>query len=290
MAVYRETDGDIVREYKLSDDTIFRVKTDHALLEIIPTEEFQYAFFLDNELQFTQRDEYIYHEMLVHPAMSFSVQKQKICVIGGGDGCAVREILKWPQVQSVNVIDWDKHITDLFKEGEWSSLNHGSLQDARVTIENIDIQEKNSQGEIYNTVFVDLTDPEIRFLRNCAELFNPLDTIFWKNILVLANEWITPGGCIVLNLGGITPWNTHPVDWFIETARETSDFVPQLYKVFVPSFGREWCFMLLTKQDTKTLEKLPFPTDFLSQKTWTQAQMDLEDYQGPYSLKNPYKS
>ena len=69
MFFYRETDGFIEREYKIVK-VLEHLETDKALIEVVDTKEFGYALFLDGQLQMTMKDEYIYHEMLVHPIMS----------------------------------------------------------------------------------------------------------------------------------------------------------------------------------------------------------------------------
>ena len=92
MAVYRENDGFLVREYELTHSAIVQKQTKKAFLEIVPTKEYGTALFLDGELQLTEKDEYIYHESLVHPCLMTAITRKKVCILGGGDGCAAREV------------------------------------------------------------------------------------------------------------------------------------------------------------------------------------------------------
>ena len=75
-----------------------------------------HRLFLNGNLQFAQRDEYRYHEALVHPAMAAHGGPRKVAVLGGGDGMAVREILKYPSVQSITLVELDPAMTRLFTE------------------------------------------------------------------------------------------------------------------------------------------------------------------------------
>ena len=92
-----------------------------------------YRLYINGNLQFSSRDEHIYHEQLVHPAMSLAARRNRILILGGGDGLALREVLKHPDVEEVRLIDIDSDMITLAREDDLlSELNHGSLADARV--------------------------------------------------------------------------------------------------------------------------------------------------------------
>jgi len=245
MAVYRETDGNIVREYALEDGySPFRKQTEKALLELVPTKEYGIALFLDGELQFAEKDEYIYHESLVHPCLMTAGQRKKVCILGGGDGCAAREVLKWPDVEQITIIDWDKEVTDLFTRQQ-AHLNGWSLTDSRVTIENKNVQELLHDERKYDCIIVDLLDPKEK------------EIDLWYDILFLIQVWIEPTGSVVINAGGITPWQVDMTNWLLQMIESKMDFRRVLYKAFVPSFAREWSFVLLSKNATIQSRYLP---------------------------------
>lgn len=271
MSVYREKDGSITREYSLEEEQpIFQKRTERALVEIVPTKEFGKALFIDNELQLTEKDEYIYHEMLVHPCLALSNCVYSVCVIGGGDGCAVREVLKWKdidgrKVQRIDVIDWDEEVTDLF-QGECSDWNENALNESIVTIENEDIagEFEWEDRRDYDVVIVDLTDPDFTVYgqRN-----------LWESVLYAVKKWGDKYGSIVINAGGITPTNTENLNVLLEMVRDSFSQTMNihLYKVFVPSFGREWCFILMNQQTDLDLEVLPNSLRYCSKYTWQHA-------------------
>ncbi len=106
-----------------------------------------YRLFLNGNLQFAERDEYRYHEALVHPAMSAHGAPKRVAVLGGGDGMAVREILKYPSVESVTLVELDPAMTRLFRtDPALVRLNAGALNDPRVRIVNTDAFQWLQQG------------------------------------------------------------------------------------------------------------------------------------------------
>src|SRR5581483_6159072 len=93
--------------------------------------------FLSSHLQFSSRDEYRYHEALVHPGLAAIPHAKNVLVLGGGDGLAVREILKYPAVETITLIDLDPEMTQLFKTHPLlSSLNDHSFSNPRVKVIN----------------------------------------------------------------------------------------------------------------------------------------------------------
>jgi spermidine synthase len=249
MAVYRETDGSIVREYTLEHgSSLFQKQSEKALLEIVQTKEYGTAFFVDGELQLTEKDEYIYHESLVHPCLMTAASRKKVCILGGGDGCAAREVLKWSDVEHVNIIDWDTDVTELFKH-RYSFLNGWSLDDSHVTIENKNIQDLLHEDRTYDCILIDLLDPK------------DTQIDLWYDILFLAKHWTTPTGSLVINAGGISPWQVDMVNWLLQMIESKTECKRVLYKAFVPSFGREWCFILASKGAVSSLVHAPLPSN-----------------------------
>ncbi|MEM9821669.1 MAG: polyamine aminopropyltransferase, partial [Bacteroidota bacterium] len=117
--------------------------------------------YLDNNLQFSSFDEVMYHEVLVHPAVQLGEQVQRALVLGGGDGCAVRELLKYAEVEQITLVDLDPAITRLAMENEiLLKVNQRSLHDQRVRVVNADgFQFLENQKDFYDVIVIDLPDP-----------------------------------------------------------------------------------------------------------------------------------
>ena len=235
MFLYSEKDGFVTREYAIQ--TIGEsFQTQKALLEVVGTKEFGNALFLDGELQMTEKDEYIYHEMLVHPAMSSAKGSVSVCILGGGDGCAAREALKWTNVTSVDIYDWDKDLLQLFqhKYSFWNSqsLTHGKVS---IHIENV----LNVHISDYDFIFVDLVDPDYEDLQSRA---------LWQQLIPKLGT-LRGSSTLVLNVGGIYPWDDKNTTWILMLLADAfytnETHTIETYKVFVPSFAREWCFFLI---------------------------------------------
>lgn len=278
MAVYKEKDGDIVREYALQEGMpVFTKQTHRAWLDIVSTKAYGTTLFLDNELQFAEKDEYIYHEMLVHPCLLASPSRKNICIIGGGDGCAAREILKWGnEVESIDIIDWDSEVTTMFSS-EYAWINSNALQNQKIRIENVNIRELLHEDRSYDCILIDLLDPNLE---------EPYQVDLWYDCLFLAKQWRKQGGSMIINAGGMTPWDTKSVVSFLELAQRRLGWSLSLSKVFVPSFGRDWCFLQNFPSEDLHFDRLPSDLRYMSKEAWEQASFSgwTPDYRQSFRL------
>jgi len=205
------------------------------------------SLFLDGNLQFASIDEYRYHEALVHPAFAVAKKKENVLVLGGGDGLAVREILRHPEVQSVTLVDLDKGMTDLARELPLlRDLNHQSLFDPRVRVINDDAmvwitEDHPGVPKTFDVVIVDFPDPN-----NFA-----LGKLYTVRFYRLLKERIAEGGVVAVQ--STSPLVARRSFWCVVRSIETAGFVARPYHALVPSFG-EWGFVLAGR------EALPLPS------------------------------
>ena len=124
----------ITAEQKLYKDPIIYTQTTlYQRIVITESNNGSLYTYINGNLQFSSIDEFIYHEFLVHPVMTASKDKKRVLVLGGGDGLAVREILKYPDVESITLVDIDPEMTRLAQTfPPLVDLNQGSLKDAKV--------------------------------------------------------------------------------------------------------------------------------------------------------------
>ncbi|MGV3485255.1 MAG: polyamine aminopropyltransferase [Planctomycetaceae bacterium] len=150
----------IAEESILGNPIVYSQQTPYQRIVFTQNRE-GFQLHLNGHLQFSSADEYRYHEALVHPVMSAARDARRILVLGGGDGLAVREILKYPAVESITLVDIDPAMTDLAKNFSLlAKLNEGALLDPRVSVINQDAFIWASEGQDrFDVVVIDFPDP-----------------------------------------------------------------------------------------------------------------------------------
>ncbi|KGP90817.1 spermidine synthase [Pontibacillus chungwhensis BH030062] len=242
-------------EQKLYKDPIIHME-DTAYQRIVLTkEQGDTRLYLNGALQFSSSDEYRYHETLVHPAMAKASSTKNVLLLGGGDGLAVREILKYKEVESVTVVDLDPRMTELAQTNfHLLQLNEDALSDERVNILNRDAFKYLEQtDEMYDVVIVDLPDPN-------NESLNKLYT--WEFYSLIRNHLNSEGAIMVQ---ATSPVFARSVYWTIsETIASTGLHTKNLH-IDVPSFGN-WGYVLASRTPT-SMEQLAIkpPTRYLTQ-------------------------
>ncbi|MCS7279488.1 MAG: spermine synthase [Thermodesulfobacteriaceae bacterium] len=199
--------------------------------------------FINNHLQFTSRDEFIYHEALVHIPIQatpeFSVKKVLIC--GGGDYGASREVLKYPQIEEVYIVDIDPKIPKLIEE-YFPEMLPENPKDSRLKLIVADAFERAKkfleEGKIFDLVIIDSTDPDIGEITQ--ELSHALFSEEFHNILKI----ICPKGVIVQQCG--TPFTMKNI--LQETYKLYTKVYPKeeifCYRAGVPSFGGDTAYIM----------------------------------------------
>lgn len=252
--------------------------------------------YINGHLQFNEADEYIYHENLVHPAMHLAARHQSILILGGGDGLALREVLKYPDVQSVTLVDLDPMMTELAaSDPNLVRLNGGSMNDPRITrrtatgitqgepfthsqptpyeaftpatheiatlhVIHLDAAEfvKSAQGR-YDVIILDFPDP------NSPDLAKLYGRPFYDHLENLLN----PGAILVQQSG--STFQAREAFLCIGRTLKAAGFDAVPYHDNVPSFG-EWGWWIATAgkpaADTLTsLQNVPVlrvPTRYLT--------------------------
>lgn len=201
------------------------------------------TLFLDNEIQSAERDEHIYHECLVHPVMTAAPSRQKVLIVGGGEGATVREVLKWADVEKVMWIDIDKELVNACQE-HLGWLPEELRKDKRVIYKGMDIRDfLKLNEEHYNVVILDLPDPDIRLSVRDPENLQNLD--FWRG-LRKSMSW---DAVFATHVGPTRmPDEPCPFEWTMEGAKEAGISVnPGKYHAVIPSFQNDWSFLMSCK-------------------------------------------
>lgn len=139
-------------------NTLHRERSAFQDIAVLDTEQFGRLLALDGIIQTSEADEFVYHEMIVHVAMCTHPSPRRVMVVGGGDGGTVREVLKHPRVERVELVEIDERVVEVCREllpGLSSSLNDPR---ARVVIAD-GIRYMEEAGGEFDVVLVDSTDP-----------------------------------------------------------------------------------------------------------------------------------
>jgi spermidine synthase len=134
--------------------------------EILLIEASDLRLYLNQELQFSSLDERSYHEALVHPAMGMASTHGRVLVLGGGDGLGLREVLKYPQVVHVDLVDIDPIVLEIAKTvPALVEQNRGSFLDQRVHVHAQDAKQfLSADHPPYDVIIIDFPDPVDRVI------------------------------------------------------------------------------------------------------------------------------
>lgn len=212
--------------------------------------------YLNGNLQFSSRDEYRYHEAIVHPGMLAAGAPRKILVLGGGDGLAVREILKSKTVESVTLVDMDPEMTGMFTDNQiLCALNGGALKSPKVKVVNADaFPWLKENSEKFDFIVVDFPDPS-----NFS-----LGKLYTNTFYRLLHSALADDGVAVIQ--STSPLVARKSFWCVKKTLVSVGFHTIPYHAFVPSFG-EWGFIIASKKPVRLPETFPPSLRFVSGPT-----------------------
>ena len=234
------------------DNVVLRENSDYQRV-VVTRSAAGVRLFLNGNLQFHSRDEYRYHEALVHPAMAAQGAPRRVLVLGGGDGMAVREVLKHPGVQQITLVELDPHITRLFStEPMLTALNGGALSSPKLKIVNADAfgwLENHDQS--FDVIIVDFPDPT-----NFA-----LGKLYTTSFYQLLDQHLAADGFAVVQT--TSPLIARRSFWTVAATLEAVGLTVTPYHAHVPSFG-EWGFIIAGRRPFRAPAALPPGLRFLT--------------------------
>lgn len=238
------------------DEVVFSTTTPYQRLVITHWKD-DLRLYINGNLQFSSRDEYRYHEALVHPMLGSMPWAKSVLVLGGGDGLALREILRYPNIRHVTLVDLDPAMTGAFKSRpELVKLNHGSFSDPRVTVINADaaIWLQNTEG-MFDAAVVDFPDPSSF----------ALGKLYSVPFFGMLKKHVAANGMVVVQ--STSPFFAPHAFWTIDSTLRDVGLATWPYHAYVPSFG-EWGFILASPQGRFTPpEKYSLPMRYLNADT-----------------------
>ena len=205
-----------------------------------------FQLYLNGHLQFNTADEYRYHESLVHPAMSMAESHGNVLILGGGDGFAAREVLRYDDVQHVTLVDLDPAMTELARTfGPFVDCNQRSLYDPRLTVANEDafLWVGRKSSEPADVVFIDFPDP------NSFSLGKLYTTRFFQQLRSQLHDRS------IVAIQCTSPLMAPQSYWCIIHTLEAAGYHVAPYHASVPSFG-VWGYALASPSPLPPLQPL----------------------------------
>ena len=224
----------IAEENQYADEVIVAKTTPYQRV-VVTRNRAGFQLFLNGHLQFSSVDEYRYHEALVHPAFAAAPAGRplRVAVLGGGDGLAVREILRHPEVESVTLVDLDPAVTSLARTHPlFTALNGGSLSSPKVRVVNEDAMVWIAEGaDLFDVAIVDFPDPNSY----------AVGKLYTSRFYALLKKRLDPDGVVAVQ--STSPLFARRSFWIVDATLKAAGFSTRAYHVAVPSFG-EWGFVL----------------------------------------------
>ena len=228
---------------KLYEDRIIYSKQSRYQKIVLTKDREDIRLFLDGNLQFSSIDEYRYHEALIHvPIIAAQKNIRTVLLFGAGDGIAIRELLKYPYIKKIVLVDLDKSIINLAQENKYlTKLNNNSLKSDRVEIiisDAFSFLLKNHQS--FDLIISDLPDPNN----------NSLARLYSKQFYKLVAKSLSATGIFVTQ--STSPYFATKAFWSINKTVQSANFKYVLpYHVEVPSFG-DWGFVMASKKPLRS--------------------------------------
>lgn len=202
-------------------------QTPYQKLELLETPRFGRVLRLDGRFMTSEREEFFYHEALVHPAAIAHPAPRQALILGGGDGGAAEELLKHPSIERVVLAELDADVVDAARE-HLQAVHRGALDDARVQLRIGDgMAFVDTTEERFDLVLMDLTDPD-----------TPASALYSDAALARIQRVLAPGGAVVLHLGS-------PVFHAEQVAALTATLRARFAQVdclglYIPLYGAYW--------------------------------------------------
>ena len=214
-------------------ETIYRGRTAWQDVEIYDTAEYGSMLVLDGSVQSAEDDEHIFHECLVHPALTAHPKPRRVLVIGGGEGATIREVLRHPDIERVVMVDIDAELVEICKEHlpEW---HQGSFADNRVELVIGDGRHYvETTTEAFDIVVVDVVD---------AFDGSPAAGLYVEQFYLLVKQRLASAGVLVVQAMELSSFEYGDHCEVVRELRRTFRYA-RSYSVFIPSFWCEWGYV-----------------------------------------------
>lgn len=219
------------------DRQLYSGQSEFQRIDVFESKEFGRFLTLDGYMMLTEKDEFIYHDMIVHVPMAVHPNVKKVLVIGAGDGGAIRELCRYPEIEQIDMVEIDELVVEVSRQ--FLPLTASSLDDSRVNIYYEDgLRFVRNKHDEYDLVIVDSTDP-----------FGPGEGLFTKEFYGNCYKALKEDGIMV---------NQHESPFYEEDAnacqrahkRIVESFpISRVYQAHIPTYpSGHWLFGFASKK------------------------------------------
>ena len=229
---FRESVSEHLYHELMISGVVYSGQSEYQTIEIVDTLAFGRILVLDGKTQSAESDEFIYHEMLVHPAMITHPGPERVFIAGGGEGATLREVLYHKSVKQAVMVDIDRDVIEASRRylPAWSD---GAFDDPRTTLLHQDAKEYlENTDSTFDVIFIDLSDPVEG---------NPSALLFTERFYKVVRDRLAPGGIMAIQAETIDFRRSAAFTAICHTLSEVFDKVVP-YHAVVPSFSGDWGF------------------------------------------------
>ncbi len=214
------------------DSALYTGRTKFQSIEILKSPSFGKLLVLDGKIQSSEADEFIYHELLVHPPMLAHPNPEKVFIAGGGEGATLREILRHPTVKKVVMVDIDADVIKICKK-YLPEYHAGAFDDKRAKVYNTDARKWLAESkEKFDVIIIDLTEPVEE---------GPAYLLYTKEFYQIVKSKLTKDGVISVQSGCASYTELLNLKAVSHTLLSVFPIV-SIYQADIPSFGGPWGF------------------------------------------------
>jgi len=220
------------------DEVLYTGRTKYQSAQIVRSRNLGICLVLDNKIQSTERDEFIYHEALVQPAMIAHPSPESVFIAGGGEGATLREALRHKTVKRAVMVEIDDQVTALSKK-YLPNHSHGAFEDSRTELHHIDARDYlEKTKDKYDIIIIDLPDPIEK---------GPAALLFTQEFYQMVRERLTKDGLMAVQAGSASPTELLNFTAVNNTLKSVFSIVTQ-YANYVPCFGGPWGFCIASQK------------------------------------------
>jgi spermidine synthase len=216
------------------DKVLYQGRTKYQDVQIIQNRMLGKCLVLDNKIQSSERDEFIYHEALVQPVMLAHPKPEKVFIAGGGEGATLREVLRHKTVKEVEMVDIDDEVTSLCKHYLPGHAGK-AFEDKRAAVYHVDARKYlESSKDKFDVMIIDLPDPIEE---------GPAAMLFTQEFYQIVRNRLTNDGIITVQAGSANPTELLNFSAVNNTLKSIFPIVVQCV-VYMPCFGGPWGFCI----------------------------------------------